>query len=196
MACFVNAFPILNQHITYDFEPCDNDVITTVDQSHGTSAGLAQLGRQYANRTVQETKKIRESSRALHTLQSMRDNAKGAGSAAGGDNADGSIGQCPADLDLKIDEIKNQLRRSETAKIKAEARLDALRNGGGDYILFQLPLPIANCLNHVKYQKLITFDRLFKIVKVDEFLQDAEGLAALGLMRSSSQLSFRVSIQF
>ena len=149
MACFVNAFPILNQHITYDFEPCDNDVITTVDQSHGTSAGLAQLGRQYANRTVQETKKIRESSRALHTLQSMRDNAKGAGSAAGGDNADGSIGQCPADLDLKIDEIKNQLRRSETAKIKAEARLDALRNGGGDYILFQLPLPIANCLNHV-----------------------------------------------
>jgi len=35
----------------------------------------------------------------------------------------------------------------------------------------------------------------FSTVKVDEFLQDAEGLAALGLMRSSSQLSFRESGQ-
>ena len=30
LACFVNAFPILNQHITYDFEPCDNDTVVTV----------------------------------------------------------------------------------------------------------------------------------------------------------------------
>lgn len=33
---------------------------------------------------------------------------------------------------------------------------------------------------------------VFQTVKVDDFLQDAEGLATLGLARSSSQLSFRV----
>ena len=33
-------------------------------------------------------------------------------------------------------------------------------------------------------------------VKVDEFLQDAEGLVTLGLARSSSQLSFRVNFVF
>lgn len=124
LACFVGAFPILSQHITYDFEPSDNDTIATVDQSHGTSPGLAQLGRQYANRAVQETKKIRDSSRALHTLQTMRDN---------GNKTDPNEPNDPRDLDMKIDEIKHQLRRSETAKIKAEARLEALRLGGGIY---------------------------------------------------------------
>lgn len=128
MACFVGAFPILSQHITYEFEPSDNDTINTVDQSHGTSAGLAQLGRQYANRAVQETKKIRESSRALHTLQTMRDNGSGGGNKTDLSNAESNDHR---DLDMKIDEIKHQLRRSETAKIKAEARLEALRLGGG-----------------------------------------------------------------
>jgi len=30
LACFTNAFPVLNQHIVYDFEPCDNDQILQV----------------------------------------------------------------------------------------------------------------------------------------------------------------------
>ena len=135
MACFVGAFPILSQHITYEFEPSDNDTIATVDQSHGTSAALAQLGRQYANRAVQETKKIRESSRALHTLQTMRDSGGGGNKTTHDTNAAAaaeSSNNDPRDLDMKIDEIKHQLRRSETAKIKAEARLEALRLGGGN----------------------------------------------------------------
>ncbi|XP_046648971.1 uncharacterized protein LOC124340471 isoform X2 [Daphnia pulicaria] len=33
-------------------------------------------------------------------------------------------------IDAKIDEIKNQLRRTETAKIKAEARLECLHADG------------------------------------------------------------------
>ncbi|EFX73637.1 hypothetical protein DAPPUDRAFT_57919, partial [Daphnia pulex] len=148
LACFVDAFPILNQHITYDFEPCDNDVITTVDQAHGAGAGLIQSGKQYASRVAQESKKIRESTRTLQTLQGMKES---------GLKSDPNEPNGP-DIDAKIDEIKNQLRRSETAKIKAEARLECLHAGG---------------------------------VKVDEFLQDAEGLVTLGLMRSSSQLSFR-----
>lgn len=44
-----------------------------VDQSHGASNGLVQSGRQYASRVVQETKKIRESSRTLQQLQAIKD---------------------------------------------------------------------------------------------------------------------------
>ncbi|EFX63362.1 hypothetical protein DAPPUDRAFT_335571 [Daphnia pulex] len=150
LACFVDAFPILNQHITYDFEPCDNDVITTVDQAHGAGPGLIQSGKQYECRVAQESKKIRESTRTLQTLQGMKES---------GLKSDPNEPNGP-DIDAKIYEIKNQLRRSDTAKIKAEARLECLHAGG---------------------------------VKVDEFLQDAEGLVTLGLMRSSSQLSFRES---
>lgn len=152
LACFVDAFPILSQHIIYDFEPCDNDVIVTVDQAHGAATGLIQSGKQYASRVAQETKKIRESTRTLQTLQNMKEN---------GLKADPNEPNGP-DIDAKIDDIKNQLRRSETAKLKAEARLECLHAGG---------------------------------VKIDEFLQDAEGLMTLGLMRSSSQLSFRESAQ-
>ena len=30
LACFTNAFPVLEQHIVYEFEPCDNDQIFQV----------------------------------------------------------------------------------------------------------------------------------------------------------------------
>jgi hypothetical protein len=48
----------------------------------------------------------------------------------------------------------------------------------------------VNCLNSHLPVFWLTF--VSCAVKVDEFLQDAEGLVTLGLMRSSSQLSFRV----
>jgi hypothetical protein len=52
----------------------------------------------------------------------------------------------------------------------------------------------VNCLNsHLPIFQLTFFSCA---VKVDEFLQDAEGLMTLGLMRSSSQLSFRVCFAF
>ncbi|XP_046649025.1 protein nervous wreck-like isoform X8 [Daphnia pulicaria] len=40
-------------------------------------------------------------------------------------------------IDAKIDEIKNQLRRTETAKIKAEARLECLHADGGRKLEWQ-----------------------------------------------------------
>lgn len=150
LACFKNSFPVLNQHIVYEFEPCDNDQILQVDPSHGTANELNQSARQYASRVMQEAKKIRENVKALQTVQALKDS----GNKTDPNEPNGQ------DLDTKIDELKNKIRRSETAKVKAEARLEYLRQGG---------------------------------VKVDEFLQDAEGLATLGLIRSSSQLSFRES---
>jgi len=150
LACFSAAFPILNQHIVYDFEPCDNDQVLQVEPSHGTANELNQCTRQYASRVIQESKSIRDSLKVMHTLQALKDS----GNKTDPNDANG------ADLETKIEELKNKIRRSETARVKAEARLDYLRQGG---------------------------------VKVDDFLQDAEGLATLGLARSSSQLSFRES---
>lgn len=151
LSCYVEAFPVLKQHIIYEFEPCDRDNVFQIDTSHGTLTPLTQNGRQYASRVVSETKKIRELQRSLQTLQTLKD----AGNKVDPNESGGQ------DLDAKIDDVRNQLRRSETAKIKAEARLDCLRQGG---------------------------------IKVDEFLQDAaNGLSAVELTRSPSQLSFRES---
>ena len=45
-----------------------------MDQAHGAGTGLVQSGRQYASRVAQESKKIRESIKTIHTLQAMKDN--------------------------------------------------------------------------------------------------------------------------
>jgi hypothetical protein len=44
-----------------------------VDQAHGAGPGLIQSGKQYASRVAQESKKIRESTRTLQTLQGMKE---------------------------------------------------------------------------------------------------------------------------
>ena len=82
---------------------------------------LTQNGRQYATRVVQESKKVRELQRQLQSLQHLREV---------GHKTDPNEPATGQDLEAKIDDIKNKIRRSETAKAKADARLDCLRRGG------------------------------------------------------------------
>lgn len=49
------------------------DLFRQVDQAHGAGPGLIQSGRQYASRVAQEAKKIRESLKAINSLQAMKD---------------------------------------------------------------------------------------------------------------------------
>lgn len=96
-----------------------------MDQAHGAGAGLIQSGKQYASRVAQESKKIRESTRTLQTLQGMKES--GLKVTLFFQNflfecivaivffvlqSDPNEPNGP-DIDAKIDEIKNQLRRSE-----------------------------------------------------------------------------------
>ena len=95
-----------------------------VEQAHGAGPGLMQSGRQYASRVVQETKKIREAMRTLQSLQTMKDNGLKVGiivilnlwfpymTPLLQPQTDPNEANGP-DIDVKIDEVKNQLRRSE-----------------------------------------------------------------------------------
>lgn len=121
LQCCYLYYPVLKQHIQYDFEPCDNDPIehVTADQE-AAAATLSKEARRWATRIARETNCIRENIRKLQLYNALRE---------AGQRVDPNDPNGP-DLETKIDDLRQGIRRSETAKMKAEARIECLRNGG------------------------------------------------------------------
>ncbi|XP_064541869.1 protein nervous wreck isoform X10 [Drosophila montana] len=121
LQCCYLFYPVLKQHIQYDFEACDNDPVRKVTAEHDSAAEtLTKEAKNLAGRVVKENASIREHAKKLALCQSLRD---------AGQRTDPNDPNGP-DLDTKIDEFRDQIRRSETEKAKAEACLQCLRDGG------------------------------------------------------------------
>jgi F-BAR and double SH3 domains protein len=168
MQCCYLFFPVLKQHIQYDFEPCCNDPIdkiTVPDPTSAAASAIIKEAKRLANKIGRESINIRENSKKLTHMQSLRDS---------GQKTDPNDPNGP-DLETKIEDLKFSIRRSETSKIRAEARIEYLRAGGGKIFTTQ-------------NQNLVTQNLLFA-VNVDEFMQDVESLSTLELPRSASALS-------
>ncbi|XP_045509978.1 protein nervous wreck isoform X1 [Colias croceus] len=150
LQCLYLYYPVLKQHIQYDFEPCDNDPIDTVTMEHETVAQtLAQEARRWATRVVRETALVRDATRKLHLYQAMRD---------AGQKVDPNDPNGP-ELEVRMDELRTNIRRSETSKAKYEARLECLRTGGApvdewlkevDLLAVQETLPRSSSLVSVR----------------------------------------------
>ncbi|XP_032309765.1 protein nervous wreck isoform X8 [Drosophila ananassae] len=121
LQCCYLFYPVLKQHIQYDFEACDNDPVRKVTTEHDSAAEtLTKEAKNLAGRVVKENASIRENAKKLALCQSLRDS---------GQRTDPNDPNGP-DLDTKIEEFRDQIRRSETEKAKAEACLQCLRDGG------------------------------------------------------------------
>ncbi|XP_030766013.1 protein nervous wreck isoform X3 [Sitophilus oryzae] len=121
LQCCYLYYPVLKQHIQYDFEPCDNDPVDHVTAEHDSaSATLSKEARRWATKIARENNNIRESVRKLQLYNAMRE---------AGQKTDPNDPNGP-DLETKIEEMKQNIRRAETAKTKAEARIECLRRGG------------------------------------------------------------------
>ncbi|CAG0891290.1 unnamed protein product [Darwinula stevensoni] len=120
--CYVEQYPVLVSRTDYKFEPCDGDEIHVVKQDNNAAEMLKKAAQTFSTRIARETKTIKECQRKLVYYQSLKDS---------GQKVDPDDQQGP-DIDTKIENLKSNLRRAETAKLKAEARKDALRDGGLD----------------------------------------------------------------
>uniref|UniRef100_A0A1I8MK76 SH3 domain protein n=1 Tax=Musca domestica TaxID=7370 RepID=A0A1I8MK76_MUSDO len=121
LQCCYLFYPVLKQHIQYDFEPCDNDPIRKVTTEHESAVEtLTKEAKNLAGRVVKENLSIRENAKKLAVCVALRDS---------GQRSDPNDPNGP-DLDTKIEEFRDQIRRSETEKAKAEACLQSLREGG------------------------------------------------------------------
>ncbi|GLH07292.1 Uncharacterized protein GBIM_12792 [Gryllus bimaculatus] len=121
LQCLYLYYPVLKQHVQYDFEACENDTVDKVTAEHASAVqSLSKEARRWATRITRENNNIREYTRKLHIYQQMRDS---------GQKTDPNDINGP-DLETKIEELRQGVRRSETSKLKAEARIECLRNGG------------------------------------------------------------------
>ncbi|EFN71748.1 FCH and double SH3 domains protein 2, partial [Camponotus floridanus] len=118
--CCCLYYPVLKQHIQYEFEPCDNDPIDRITADHSAATTLGNEARRWSTKIAREISNIRENNRKLQILLQFKE---------AGQKTDPNDPNGP-DLDTKIDELKHVIRRAETTKLKAEARLECLRQGG------------------------------------------------------------------
>ncbi|XP_035917246.1 protein nervous wreck isoform X2 [Anopheles stephensi] len=121
LQCCYLYYPVLKQHIQYEFEPCDNDPVRKITADHESAAEtLSREGKRWAGRVARESNVIRECARKLAVCTALRE--------AGHRNDPND--QNGPDLETKIEEFRENIRKSEIAKAKAEARLECLRIGG------------------------------------------------------------------
>ena len=74
LQCIYLYYPVLKQHIQYEFEPCRNDAIRKITADHESAADtLNREGKRWAARVARENNIIREYSRKLALCQSLRE---------------------------------------------------------------------------------------------------------------------------
>lgn len=121
LQCLYLYYPVLKQHIQYEFDPCDNDQVRkiTADQESNVHT-LNQEGKRWATKVAREAHTIRENNRRIASYQALRE---------AGHRIDPNDQNGP-DLETKIEELINETRRAEVTKLKCEARLECLKQGG------------------------------------------------------------------
>ncbi|KAF1378255.1 hypothetical protein PFLUV_G00188650 [Perca fluviatilis] len=111
---FVQKNLMFQQAPDFLYQPSDSDTVMQLQKESGTSEehSLDKEARKWASRVAREYKSIIHTQRALEdygTQESSEQNSE---------------------LETKMEVARRSLRRAETVKVKAEARLDLLRQAG------------------------------------------------------------------
>ncbi|XP_069952893.1 protein nervous wreck isoform X5 [Cherax quadricarinatus] len=115
LRCYLTFYPMLGQNIQYEFEPCESDQIDKITIHDETTQNILESESKKCVATVQkEVKVIREASKKIQKL--------GVGGRPETD--------LPPDVEIKLDELRNIIRKAETRKAKAEAKLEVMKEGG------------------------------------------------------------------
>lgn len=77
LQCCYLYYPVLKQHIQYDFDPCDSDPVDHVTADHESAAAtLSKEARRWATRIAKENNNIKEFVRKLQTYNAYRENGQ------------------------------------------------------------------------------------------------------------------------
>ncbi|CAN8006290.1 unnamed protein product, partial [Ixodes hexagonus] len=119
--CFLQENQVLGKPITYEFDPCDNDQIRTICTEHHADLCLSKDAKKWASAFMKDCRTLRDANKELSRILGQI--------AKGERTMESSTGE-QEDIELKLEDIRNAIRKAETSKMKAEARLEALREGG------------------------------------------------------------------
>ncbi|XP_029457998.1 F-BAR and double SH3 domains protein 2 isoform X2 [Rhinatrema bivittatum] len=114
---FVKENSIFHKAQPFQFQPSDSDTSRQLESETGSTEehSLNKEARKWATRVAREHKNIIHSKRALDELECQGTPA---------------LEQSRLELEQKIEETRESLRKAEIIKLKAEARLDLLRQIG------------------------------------------------------------------
>ncbi|XP_034033571.1 F-BAR and double SH3 domains protein 2-like [Thalassophryne amazonica] len=112
---FVQKNPVFQQNSDFMYQPIDADTVMQLQKESGTAEehSLDKEARKWASRVAREYKSIIHTQRILEEYGTQ-------------DASD----QNHSELEPKVEVARQSLRRAETVKLKAEARLDLLREAG------------------------------------------------------------------
>ncbi|XP_034083787.1 LOW QUALITY PROTEIN: F-BAR and double SH3 domains protein 2-like [Gymnodraco acuticeps] len=112
---FVEKNLMFQQAPDFMFQPSDTDTVLELQKDSGTTEeqSLDKEARKWASRVAREYKSI------IHTQRAME-----------GYGTQESSEQNNTELETKMEVARQSLRRAETVKVKAEARLELLRQAG------------------------------------------------------------------
>ncbi|XP_065280343.2 F-BAR and double SH3 domains protein 2 isoform X2 [Dermacentor albipictus] len=119
--CFLQENQVLGKPIKYEFDPCDNDQVRTICTEHHADICLSKEAKKWASAYMKECRTLRDANKELNRLLGQI--------AKGEKTMEASTGE-QEDVEQKLEDIRNNIRKAETSKLKAEARLEALREGG------------------------------------------------------------------
>ncbi|XP_045062895.1 F-BAR and double SH3 domains protein 2-like isoform X1 [Coregonus clupeaformis] len=113
---FVQQNPVFHSTPAILFQPSNTDTVRQLQKESGTAEehSLDKEARKWATRVAREHKSIIHSQRALEEYGTQQ----------------GLPEQNHSELELKMEEARENLRRAETVKLKADARLALLRDAG------------------------------------------------------------------
>ncbi|XP_048237031.1 F-BAR and double SH3 domains protein 2-like isoform X4 [Haliotis rufescens] len=127
LQCFLFCNPVFTDLVQYQFEPCHNDQCSKASGDHNAMPDLEKEAKKWAAKVAKETKSIREYHRILKCLQTQgSDRVSDSGIESNSTTASSST----QDPEVKMEEMRQNIRKAETGKMKAEARLEALRSAG------------------------------------------------------------------
>uniref|UniRef100_A0A3B3I6L8 Uncharacterized protein n=1 Tax=Oryzias latipes TaxID=8090 RepID=A0A3B3I6L8_ORYLA len=111
---FVQKNLLFQQSPDFSYQPVDSDTVVQLQTESGTAEGhsLDKEARKWASRVAREYKSI------IHTQRALEEYSAQEASEQNGE------------LESKMEVARQSLRRAETVKAKAEARLDLLRQAG------------------------------------------------------------------
>ncbi|XP_036043164.1 F-BAR and double SH3 domains protein 2 isoform X2 [Onychomys torridus] len=114
---FLQENAVFHKPQPFQFQPCDSDTSRQLESETGTTEehSLNKEARKWATRVAREHKNIVQQQRVLNDLEC---------------HGIAVSEQSRAELEQKIDEARENIRKAEIIKLKAEARLELLKQIG------------------------------------------------------------------
>uniref|UniRef100_A0A671LEH3 FCH and double SH3 domains 2 n=1 Tax=Sinocyclocheilus anshuiensis TaxID=1608454 RepID=A0A671LEH3_9TELE len=174
---FIQDNPVFQKAAPFQYQPCENDSVRELLKESGTAEehSLNKEARKWATRVAREHKNIILTQRTLLEYEEshLQD-------------------QNNSELEVKMDDARECIRKSETVKLKAEARLNLLRDVGVavDVWLKSAMNQVMEELENVRWAAINTHDASFSH-SVDFDREDDEDTETLDDSSSSPSSTHR-----